>query len=151
MASLANCSTLFGDVIIGHFDWLRDIDISGPAHINGNLIMENNQAPGLYSTSLTSITGTLALTNNKVLFNLTMPALTRVGSIHFQSSPLDKLDLGSGITSVGSVFIEDSWMKSFDILDVTSIDNLTLTNNIYLDQVSLPVRDITSAFMIETK
>lgn len=152
-ASLANCSTLLGDVIISHSDPLiEDIDISGPANINGDLIMENTlRTYSLSSTSLTSITGTLALTNVDSI-NLTMPALTRVGSIHFQSVTFESLDFGNGITSVENVFIDDSSRRSIDILGMTSVDGLTLTNNMWHNQleVSLPVRDIISAFMVES-
>lgn len=111
--------------------------------------MEDTLTNRLCSTSLISITGTLALTNNFGLSNLTMPALTSVGSIHIKTG-LENLDFGNGITSVKSVFIAHTMLRSIDSLGMASVENLTLNNNIQLDQVSLPVRYITSAFMIET-
>lgn len=141
--ALAACSTLDGDVVIG--PEIGQIEISGPTQINGNLIVEDIwDVTSLSSPDLTTITGVLELTNVTLLSTINMPALTSVGSIHFESLPaLTNLSFASGITAVESITMEDTFLASMEDFMPTSIDQLTLLDNRRLNKVDLPVRTIT--------
>lgn len=79
---------------------------------------------------------------------MAMPALTSVGSVHFQSLPaLDVLNLTSGITIADSIFINDTLLSSIAGIEVVSVGDFSLTGNHRLGRVDLPIRNITGDFI----
>lgn len=141
--ALADCSSLVGDVLVG--PGFPNIDMSGPTHISGDLILENNwDVTSLESSSLITITGALVLTNLTLLSTLEMPALTSIGSIQFQSLPaLTDLNFTSGITTVDSISIADTFLSSLNSIRPPSVGELRITDNRRLMYLSLPVRNVT--------
>lgn len=146
--ALADCSSLVGDVLVGPN--IPNIDMSGPTHISGDLILENSGATTMLSTaSLTTIKGALVLTNITWLTTLEMPALTSVGSIQFHVLPaLTFLNFTSGITTVDSISIEDTFLASVYGIESTSFSELNIAFNRRLVNLDLPVRNVTGKFAV---
>lgn len=141
---LADCSTFIGDVVITR-SADPQIDLSGPTQIEGDVIMENNGGViVLSSSSLTTITGLLALENVTLLSTLNMPALTSVGSIHWVSLPaLNSLSFTSGITKAGNISVVNTFLSSLEGIEPSSIGELRIVSNRRLRKIDLPIRNIT--------
>ncbi|KAK3365685.1 hypothetical protein B0T24DRAFT_535949 [Lasiosphaeria ovina] len=125
---LASCRSIKGSVVIAPGAG-PDIDISGPSEITGDLTIINNGGIGsLTANDLTKIGGTFLARNVTKLGTLAFPKLGSVQSLNWQS--LNNLDtLKIALTQAVNVTISDTFLRSLDGIDLTSVASLDINNN----------------------
>lgn len=113
--------------------------------------MENNGAIiTLASTSLASISGTFTLSNVTLLSTLSMPSLTSVGSIKWQSLPaLNELTFTDGVSSADSVIISDTFLQTLDGIDLDSVGTMDINNNFRLTKFDTSLKNLSTSLNIQ--
>lgn len=135
VAQIAGCETVEGSVTIGT-GVAGQVSINGPQRISGDLIVANNGGlTVLQSSSLESIGGTFRMQNATALNTVSMPELTRVQAIDWQSlTRLESLSFSSGgLSDADSIRISDTFLASLNAISVTSVRNMDINNNRRLD------------------
>ncbi|KAK9480517.1 hypothetical protein V1514DRAFT_350388 [Lipomyces japonicus] len=142
--NLSGCSTLEGNLILA--STLGSATINGIVNITGNLIATNNsQITSIVAPSLATIGGEFELNVLTVLSTLSFPALTSVGSINWVTLPsVGGLDFTTGINSSDNVYISDTGLSSLDGINLTTVDNFELNNNLNLDDVEMGVKSVSN-------
>ncbi|KUI72888.1 Protein ecm33 [Cytospora mali] len=148
--ALAGCKSVSGSILIPSTSD-NTLDLSGPTTIDGDLTVENNGAIiTLQSSSLASLTGTFTLSNVTLLSTLSMPALTSVGSIKWQSLPaLNSLSFTSSVSSAESVIISDTFLENLDGIDLESVGTMDINNNRRLTKFDTSLKNLTSMLSMQ--
>lgn len=123
------------------------LDFSGLNQLNGDLIVADaGFVNGIASETLNAISGTFQLKNNTALNTLSMPSLHTVGSLDWNTLPqLDTLTFGTpGIQTAKSIVIGDTFLSSLKGIDVTSLDNLNINNCHRLQDLTLPLTNLST-------
>lgn len=147
---LASCTTFNGDIVIGEQTDTK-IDLTGVRRIKGDLTVLNNAGiTTLSSSDLATIDGTLQLQNLTLLTSLTLPALSTVDTVLFQSLPaLASLTIGPpGITKAKSVTITDTFLASLAGINVQDVETLDINNNRRLNDFSTSIRTVSKVLKI---
>lgn len=104
----------------------------------------------LTSSDLATIEGTFHLQNLTLLTSLTLPALSTVDTVLFQSLPaLATLTIGPpGITKAESVTITDTFLASLAGINVEEVGTLDINNNRRLSDFSTSIRTVSKTLKI---
>jgi len=149
--ALSTCTTISGSVLIGPSTG-NTIDLSGPQSIKGDLICgDNGGLITLSSSSLRSIAGDFKLNNLTLMSTLSMPSLTSVGSITWNSlNALSQLTFTSRVTKANKVVISDTFLSTLQGIDLTSVPNgMDINNNRYLTSFNTQIGNLSGNLNIQ--
>lgn len=146
---LASCSTFSGSIAIatGTTD---DIVLNGVKKITGNLIASSNSNMRRVSAdSLETIDGDFQLDGLTRLVGVDMPKLKSVDSIKFNALPnLQQLGFTGEINKAGRVDIQNTALRSLKGINIEQVDQVTIANNGYIDEVSMKLGNVSKALDI---
>jgi len=148
---LASCKTVKGSVLIGPLAGAA-IDISGPSMITGDLkILDNRVLESFKSNDLTIVGGTFTMLNVTRLSSLSLPSLTKVKSLNWQTiNALDTASIGPpGLTEAEDVIISDTFLSSLDGIDLTSVINMDINNNRRLVEFTTQLGNLSNRLNIQ--
>lgn len=93
--------------------------------------------------SLQSIGDAFRLVNVQILSTLNFPQLTEVGAIQWTGLPnLQGLSFTTGLQQASQLTIINTGLASLDGINLQSVDTFVVTNNLYLNQISMQVGSI---------
>lgn len=149
--ALADCKTISGDVLISTTA-AGTIQLDGPQHIEGSLLVENNGAiTSLSSTSLTTIDDTFTLSNLTLLSTLQFSDLTEIGTIDWAALPaLPSLTFTNAVKTAKSVTITNTFLSTLDGINLNTVDTLNINNNNRLKTFSTQVGNVTTLLNIDS-
>ncbi|KAI8074431.1 hypothetical protein BC940DRAFT_231244 [Gongronella butleri] len=134
---LKTCRIFSGNVVVDQTG-LMEFTLRGVELLEGNLIIHSND--GLQKVNmphLQAINGQLRLTSNKVLHTLNMPMLSILRQFEMSVHPaLKDLRFPMGLNQVDQFTVTDTTITRIEGLNMNRIRTLSVTNNIYLKQVS---------------
>lgn len=149
-SALASCTTFTGDIAIatGTTD---NIALDGIQEIKGSLIANNvTQITQISAGSLETITDQFNLNGLTILSTLSFPKLTDVGTIAWEALPaLQGLSFSTGIQTASELNIQNTQLASLDGINLQVVDTVYITNNPYLQDITMQLGNITDALTIE--
>lgn len=149
---IANCDSVEGSVLIAPEAGQR-IDIGGRlTEIGGDLIARHNGfITDFSSASLETIGGTFELRNLTALSTLSFSRLSEVGSIDWSTlTVLPELNFGNpGLTRAESVIIADTFLQSIEGINVQSLSDMNINNNVRLTQFSTSIRSLSNVLNVQ--
>lgn len=93
--------------------------------------------------SLQTIGDAFRLENVQILSTLNFPQLSEVGSVEWTGLPnLQGLSFTTGLSQADSLTIINTGLSSLDGINLESVDTFVVTNNNYLNQISMQVESI---------
>lgn len=136
--SISQCQRYNGDITIG-------IGASGNIHLNGIETITGNLTAAdasslisLNADNITSIGGTLRLSNLTRLSDFGFPLLERVQTLAWTGLPsLEGLSFDTGLTEVESVYISNTGLINLSGLTPVVVGSIDVNNNAYLETVGL--------------
>lgn len=139
---LANCKTVKGSVIVTK-DVAGDFQISGPLIITGDLkIEDNSKINSIGSDTLEQIGGEFKISKTTQLNSISMPKLTQVNKLTWQSIG-NPAEMGiTQLNKVDEVTISDTKLRSIDAINVTSISSMNLDNNQFITKYEPAIKEI---------
>lgn len=142
-SALGSCQTYSGSIAVatGNSD---DLDFGSLRGISGSLIVsEVDQLTSISGSSLQSIGDTFRLENVQILSTLNFPQLSQVGTVDWTGLPnLQGLSFTTGLSEVESLTIINTALTSLDGINLDSVDTFVVTNNNYLNSISMQVKSI---------
>lgn len=148
--ALSSCTTISGDITIIP-GITNGLTFSGIESIDGSLIADGvTNLTELSFPDLNNITDEFALTSIILLTTLSFPELTSVGSIQWQALPnLQSLSFTAGVTSAGSVNIQNTGLTSLSGIELDTVGDFDLTANTALTSVNVNnIKNITGTLII---
>jgi len=105
---------------------------------------------GLSGADLNSIGGSFSLTGLTILSTLSFPSLTSVGSIEWDDLPgLQQLTFTQGVSKASNVVISDTQLNSLDGINLETVENFDINNNLYLTVISTQIANVTESLTID--
>ncbi|KAI9308837.1 hypothetical protein BJ944DRAFT_227384 [Cunninghamella echinulata] len=134
---IRSCKSFNGNIIIDQTA-MADININGIETLQGDLIIKGNDNLEKISLSLQGVNGKLNLINNKILTTLNMPQLTAAKIFELSVHPaLNEVKFPAGLSQAEQLTIADTTATKVEGLKLSGIKDMTITNNIYLKQLSI--------------
>jgi hypothetical protein len=104
----------------------------------------------LSGKDLNSIGGAMTLTHLTILSTLSFPSLTSVKSIEWTDLPaLQQLTFTQGVTTAQDVVISDTQLNSLDGINLRTVANMDINNNLYLTLISTQITNVTQSLSID--
>lgn len=104
----------------------------------------------LSSKSLRRIDRAFTINHATMLSTLSFPSLTSVQTINFFAlNAVSEFTFTSGLSSVSNITIEDTFLSTLDGIRLLNADNVQITNNLRLVNVSLPLETAKVGITIE--
>lgn len=149
-SALASCTTFSGSIAIatGTTD---QIALDGIQRITGSLIADNvTQVTQLSADSLDTIGDSFSLSSLTILSSLNFPRLTNVQTIDWTALPaLQGLSFTTGVQQASSVSIQNTQLNTLDGINLQTVDQMTIANNNYLDDISMQLGNVTTSLILE--
>jgi hypothetical protein len=149
-SALASCQTFSGSIALatGTTD---AIALDGIQRITGSLIASNvTQITQLSGDSLARIDDTFTLNGLTILSTLNFPRLEIVDNIDWQALPaLQGLSFTTGIQQASTVSIQNTQLNNLDGINLQVVDQMTIANNNYLDEINMQLGNISQALILE--
>lgn len=149
--AIASCTIYSGSIAIAT-SVAGAIELDGVEEILEDLVVEDvTQLTSLSSTSLRRIARTFTISNTTLLSTLAFPSLTSVETIKFFAlNAVSEFTFTSGLSSVSNITIEDTFLSTLDGIKLLNADNVQITNNLRLTNVSLPLETAKVGITIES-
>ncbi|KAI5198120.1 GPI-anchored cell wall organization protein Ecm33 [Aureobasidium subglaciale] len=150
-SALSGCSTFSGSIAIA--TGLGDaVSIPGVRRITGDLAANNNSLiPSISADSLEVIGGAFILNELQVLSTLSFPRLSQVDSIEWNAlAGLQQLAFTSGVEQANTLSIQNTQLQTLDGINLAVVDTVFITNNNYLNDISMQLGNITTSLRIES-
>ena len=149
-SALASCSTFSGSIAIatGTTD---AIAIDGVRRIEGSLIADNvTQITQLSADSLETIDDSFSLNGLTILSTLNFPRLTNVQTLDWTALPaLQGLSFTTGVQQASTVSIQNTQLNTLDGINLQTVDQMTIANNNYLDDISMQLGNVSTSLILE--
>lgn len=118
--------------------------------ITGNLIANNvTQMVSLAAKDLEEIGEMFELEQLTILSTLNFPSLKKVDAIKWTALPaLQGLSFTEGVEDVGSLVIDNTQLNSLDGINLQVVDELSVTNNPYLTDITMQLGNVTKSFLL---
>lgn len=147
--ALANCRTYSGSIAIAT-DTTDSIQLNGVQSITGNLVATNvTQMVSLAANDLEEIGEMFELEQLTILSTLNFPSLKKVDAIKWTALPaLQGLSFTEGVEDVGSLIIDNTQLNSLDGINLQVVDELSVTNNPYLTDITMQLGNVTRSFLL---
>jgi len=109
------------------------------------------QITSLSAADLEVIDDTFYLNNDQILSSLSFPRLTQVDTIDWQGLPnLGSVTFTTGIQFANSISIRNTYLSSLEgITTAKSVASFYLSNNNFLNAISIELKNITNALTLE--
>lgn len=108
------------------------------------------QITSLSAGSLETIGGTFGLNGLTILSTLNFPRLTMVDIIDWEALPaLQGLSFTTGVQAASQVSIQNTQLNTLDGINLQTVDSMTLTNNNYLDDITMQIGNISTSLILE--
>ena len=139
---LASCKTVKGSVVVSK-DVAGDFSLSGPQSITGDFSIENNsKINSVSSDTLEEIGGEFKLVKTTQLNSISLPKLTSVTTLTWQSIG-NPSEMGiNQLNKVDAVTISDSHLRNIDPINVTTIKSMNLDNNQFITKYEPAIKEI---------
>jgi len=148
-SALAGCTTFTGSIAIatGTTD---SIALNGIQRVMGSVIANNvTQMTSLSGDSLTTIDDSFTLSSLTILSTLNFPRLENVQTIEWTALPaLQGLSFTTGVQQASIVSIQNTQLNTLDGIDLTSVDQLTVANNNYLDAITMQLGNVSTSMIL---
>ncbi|KAI5208375.1 hypothetical protein AUEXF2481DRAFT_41220 [Aureobasidium subglaciale EXF-2481] len=150
-SALSGCSTFSGSIAIAT-GLGEAVSIPGVRRITGDLTATNNSLiPSISADSLQVIGGAFTLTELQVLSTLSFPQLSQVDSIEWNAlAGLQQLAFTSGVEQANTLSIQNTQLQTLDGINLAVVDTVFITNNNYLNDISMQLGNITTSLRIES-
>ncbi|PRT56986.1 Cell wall protein ECM33 [Wickerhamiella sorbophila] len=141
---VAGCQKFNGDITIQSAG--ANLIFNGIQELDGSLTAVNlTDLASISAPQLTSISDDLELAILQSLSTLSMPALTKVGSISFRTLPaLREMQFNKGVQEASNVLITDTQLNSLDGLNLSQVDNFNINNNRFISDITVGVTSVTN-------
>lgn len=137
-SSLSSCTKINGDVVISD-SISGKLSLDGVREIKGSLTSDGaSNITDLSAPELETIGKEFSLKGLSDLNNLKFDSLKKVGSIKFDSlAHLNKFSFTKGVSKAKSVTITNTFLTTLEGIELDSVENLYIANNIYLKEVDV--------------
>lgn len=144
--ALSGCTTYSGSIAIGS-STTDNIQLSGIQRISGSLTASNvTQMTSLSADSLQEIGDSFTLESLTILSTLSFPQLTKVDTIEWTALPaLQGLSFTTGVQEINMLTIDNTQLASLDGINLQVADTISVTNNPYLETVSMQLGNVTQS------
>ncbi|KAI8076752.1 uncharacterized protein BX664DRAFT_287533 [Halteromyces radiatus] len=135
---LKTCKTYGGNIVVEQTG-MTELKLPGVALLEGDLVISSNDALQRVSfPELQAVNGQLRLLNNRALNSLEMPALSALRMFELSVHPaLNEVKFPAGLNQVEQFLVADTTVVRIEGLKVSTLKDLTITNNIYLKQLTV--------------
>lgn len=135
--ALRSCKNFIGNILIEDTP-MTEVNINGVETLQGDLTIKSNEKLEKISLSLQGVNGKLSMLNNKILTSLNMPQLAATRVFELSVHPaLNEIKFPAGLSQVEQMTISDTTATKIEGLKMSGIKDMTITNNIYLKQLSI--------------
>ncbi|KAI4834145.1 GPI-anchored cell wall organization protein Ecm33 [Aureobasidium sp. EXF-8845] len=150
-SALSACSTFSGSIAIAS-GLGAPVSIPGVRRITGDLVATNNsQIPSISADSLQIIGGAFKLNELQILSTLSFPQLSQVDSIQWNAlAGLQLLSFTTGVSQASELNIQNTQLQTLDGINLAVVDTVFITNNNYLNDISMQLGNITTSLNIES-
>jgi hypothetical protein len=150
-SALSACSTFSGSIAIAS-GLGAPVSIPGVKRITGDLVATNNsQIPSISADSLQVIGGMFKLDELQILSTLSFPQLSQVDSIQWNAlAGLQLLSFTTGVQQASELSIQNTQLQTLDGINLAVVDTVMITNNNYLNDISMQLGNITNSLNIES-
>lgn len=150
-SALSSCTTFSGSIAIAT-GVTQGINIPGVRRITGDLVANNNSLiPSISGDSLQTIGGAFILNELQVLSTLSFPQLSEVDSIQWNAlAGLQQLSFTTGVQQASELNIQNTQLQTLDGINLAVVDTVFITNNNYLNDISMQLGNITNSLNIES-
>ncbi|KAH0293775.1 GPI-anchored cell wall organization protein Ecm33, partial [Aureobasidium sp. EXF-3399] len=150
-SALSACSTFSGSIAIAS-GLGAPVSIPGVRRITGDLVATNNsQIPSISADSLQTIGGAFILNELQILSTLSFPQLSQVDSIQWNAlAGLQLLSFTTGVQQASELNIQNTQLQTLDGINLAVVDTVFITNNNYLNDISMQLGNITNSLNIES-
>jgi hypothetical protein len=150
-SALSACSTFSGSIAIAS-GLGAPVSIPGVRRITGDLVATNNsQIPSISADSLQVIGGAFKLNELQILSTLSFPQLSQVDSIQWNAlAGLQLLSFTTGVNQASELNIQNTQLQTLDGINLAVVDTVFITNNNYLNDISMQLGNITNSLNIES-
>ena len=148
---LSSCSVVDGDVIVSADYGENILQLDGITKITGDLTVNNATNIATFSSAnLEEIDGEFGLTDLTKLSTLTFSKLTKVGSISWTAlSALSQFDFTATLSEADSVLITNTFLTKLDGLNLTTVSDLNINNNLRLQSFDANLETIKGALRFQ--
>jgi hypothetical protein len=150
-SALSACSTFSGSIAIAS-GLGAPVSFPGVKRITGDLVATNNsQIPSISADSLQVIGGAFRLDELQILSTLSFPQLSQVDSIQWNAlAGLQLLSFTTGVQQASELNIQNTQLQTLDGINLAVVDTVMITNNNYLNDISMQLGNITNSLNIES-
>lgn len=146
---LIGCTILDGHLRIADYED-HEADLGQIQQIKGDLIVKNaSELIKINGASLESITGDMHLAGLTSIQTITLPRLSRAGSIEWDVLPLlANVEVSDFVDGLNKLIVSDTSLTSFEGFGTEELSVLKIHNNRYLEKVSLGVKTVANELSI---
>jgi len=150
-SALSSCQTFSGSIAIAT-GVTQGMNIPGVRRITGDLVANNNSLiPSISGDSLQTIGGAFILNELQILSTLSFPQLSQVDSIQWNAlAGLQQLSFTTGVQQASELNIQNTQLQTLDGINLAVVDTVFITNNNYLNDISMQLGNITKSLNIES-
>ncbi|KAG9951399.1 GPI-anchored cell wall organization protein Ecm33, partial [Aureobasidium melanogenum] len=150
-SALSSCTTFSGSIAIAT-GVTQGMNIPGVRTITGDLVATNNSLiPSISGDSLQIIGGAFNLNELQILSTLSFPQLSQVDSIQWNAlAGLQQLSFTTGVQKASELNIQNTQLQTLDGINLAVVDTVFITNNNYLNDISMQLGNITNSLNIES-
>lgn len=150
-SALSSCQTFSGSIAIAT-GVTQGMNIPGVRRITGDLVANNNSLiPSISGDSLQTIGGAFILNELQILSTLSFPQLSQVDSIQWNAlAGLQQLSFTTGVQQASELNIQNTQLQTLDGINLAVVDTVFITNNNYLNDISMQLGNITNSLNIES-
>ncbi|THZ79989.1 GPI-anchored cell wall organization protein Ecm33 [Aureobasidium pullulans] len=150
-SALSGCSTFSGSIAIAT-GLGEAVSIPGVRRITGDLVATNNSLiPSISADSLQIIGGAFHLDDLQILSTLSFPQLTQVDAIQWNAlAGLQLLSFTTGVQQANELNIQNTQLQTLDGINLAVVDTVFITNNNYLNDISMQLGNISTSLTIES-
>ncbi|KAI4732115.1 GPI-anchored cell wall organization protein Ecm33 [Aureobasidium sp. EXF-10728] len=150
-SALSACQTFSGSIAIAT-GLGQAVTIPGVRRITGDLVANNNSLiPSISADSLQTIGGAFILNELQILSTLSFPQLSQVDSIQWNAlAGLQQLSFTTGVQQASELNIQNTQLQTLDGINLAVVDTVFITNNNYLNDISMQLGNITNSLNIES-
>lgn len=147
--AIRGCTEYHGTILVENSP-VEYLSLDGVEKIDGNLIIKSSSnLRGFSAPKLKSVKGQLHIAEHTGMEKLELPALTEVSSLTLSVLPvLETIQFPAGLTKVDDLVLQDTRASGIAGLQMDSLHSFTLTQNNYMKQFELPVKQMTGSLFV---
>lgn len=137
---MATCTVFSGSIAIAT-SMPGEVEVLGVTEVLEDFVVANNSfITSLGSESLKRINGNFKMFNTTILSTVSFPALIQVGTLDWSALPaVSFFNFTAGLSTVTNFTIANTFLSSFEGINLKNADNIHINNNLRLQELSLPL------------